>query len=400
MAGTIIGKRLLLNEVDSNGDIYPNVDIRYGPYTSVEEAVQALTENNWLTPFLTVGIIDKGNIKEYWINANKELVDKSTNTIVNNIISKEQNAEDNNTEQLIESIQTKLILIESNCKGINDSIDIEGIRNNFKNLLKMIDDNKVAITVVNTNINAITDKIQQIEKFIDNYDSYTKEELNSRFNSYRMSVNNINSVLTKHEELHEKRFDDIVNISNKINDINENIHNIESTIEKSNGRITLIEKDIKDIKFSIQYVINLYNSIKDVNEKVNNFIIDYSNKIDELNTKMISSVKDIVKIENELSDINFTKKDNVLTCNLQLSKCYILNLQNGDIDTIKLIVGKNIGKYKFEYNIIIYGNNYKLLVDNVIFDKNDIPILLKNTITTITIDNITKIATYKQINNN
>ena len=133
---------------------------------------------------------------------------------------------------------------------------------------------------------------------------------------------------------------------------------------------------------------------------VENFVIDYSNKIDELNTKMISSVKDIVKIENELSDINFTKKDNVLTCNLQLSKCYILNWQNDDIDTIKLIVGKNIGKYKFEYNIIIYGNNYKLLVDNVIFDKNDIPILLKNTITTITIDNITKIATYKQINNN
>ena len=115
---------------------------------------------------------------------------------------------------------------------------------------------------------------------------------------------------------------------------------------------------------------------------------------------MISSVKDIVKIENELSDINFTKKDNVLTCNLQLSKCYILNWQNDDIDTIKLIVGKNIGKYKFEYNIIIYGNNYKLLVDNVIFDKNDIPILLKNTITIITIDNVTKIATYKQINNN
>ena len=304
MAGTIIGKRLLLNEVDSNGDIYPNVDIRYGPYTSIEEAVQTLTENNWLTPFLTVGIIDKGNVKEYWINANKELVDKSTNTIVNNIISKEQNAENNNTEQLIESIQTKLNLIESNCKGINDSIDIEGIRNNFKNLLKMIDDNKVAITVVNTNINTITNKIQQIEKFIDNYDSYTKEELNSRFNSYRMSVNNINSVLTKHEELHEKRFDDIVNLSNKINDINENIHNIEDIIEKNNGRITLIEKDIKDIKFSIQYVTNLYNSIKDVNEKVNNFIIDYSNKIDELNTKMISSVKDIVKIENELSDIN------------------------------------------------------------------------------------------------
>ena len=396
MAGTIIGKRLLLNEVDGNGDIYPNVDIRYGPYTSIEEAVQTLTENNWLTPFLTVGVIDKGNVKEYWVNANKELVDKSTNIIVNNIISKEPNTEDNNTEQLIESIQTKLNLIESDCKGINDSIDIEGIKNNFKNLLKMIDDNKVAITVVNTNINTITDKIQQIEKFIDNYDSYTKEELNSRFTSYRMSVNNINSVLTKHEELHEKRFDDIVNLYNKINNINENIYNIENTIEKNNGRITLIEKDIKDIKFSIQYVTNLYNSIKDVNEKVNNFIIDYSNKINE----MISSVKNIIKIENELSDINFTKKDNVLTCNLQLSKCYILNWQNDDIDTIKLIVDRNIGKYKSEYNIIIYGNNYKLLVDNVIFDKNDIPILLKNTITTITIDNITKIATYKQINNN
>ena len=92
-----------------------------------------------------------------------------------------------------------------------------------------------------------------------------------------MSVNNINSVLTKHEELHEKRFDDIVNISNKINDINENIHNIEDTIEKNNGRIILIEKDIKDIKSSIQYVTSLHNSITNVNEKVNNFIVDYSN---------------------------------------------------------------------------------------------------------------------------
>lgn len=400
MNGTIIGKRLLLNECDSNGNIYPNLDIRYGPYNSIDEAKEILTNNKWLIPFLTIGVKNGDSIKEYWVNNKKELVDKSTNTIVNNIVTKAKDDEEDNTKKAIESIETQLNDIENNYENIKERINLEGIKNDFINVFNKIKDNKTAIAAIKIHIDTITKQIQQIEDFTKKYNSYDKNKLDDIFNSYRMSINNINTVLTKHEELHEKRFDEIVDINNKLTTINNTINDISNNIEEHTTDIVNIRKDIKDVQFNIQYILNIYNSIKDINERINNFIIEYSAKIDELENKTSNIVCDIIKIKNELSDTNFTIKDKVLNCKLQLNKCYIVDWKGEDINTINLIVDSNIGKYQSYYKIVIYGNNYKLQYSNIIFDKNDIPILLKNTTTVITIDNVTNIATYKQINNN
>ena len=80
---TVIQNPIYINGKDDNGYQYPNIDIRYGPYNSIDEAINILTENNWFIPFLTIGVKDDNIIKEYWINENKQLVDKSLNYIIN-----------------------------------------------------------------------------------------------------------------------------------------------------------------------------------------------------------------------------------------------------------------------------------------------------------------------------
>lgn len=400
MNGTVIGKRLLLNESDSNGNLYPNLDIRYGPYKTVKDAIETLSTNKWLVPFLTVGVVTDNGIEEYWVNKDKQLVSKSTNTIVNNITTKVKDEDDDKILKDIASLQSIIENIIKDCNSIKEVFNVEDIKTDFANVIKMIDDNTALINVVKEELKDVSKRVESTENSINKFDSYTRQELDNKFNSYRMSVNNINVVLQKHKEEHEKRFNDIVRIDNSLTDINNQIATITDNYDSLQSHVTIIEKNIKEIEVSIQYLMNIYNSIKSVSEKINNVVIDYTNKFDDMSDKINSSASEIININNKCSSVFAHVENKKLICNLQIEQTFVINWEDDEIDTIRLIVDNNIGKYKNEYDVVIYGNNYKLETYGIVFNNNDVPVLLKNTITHITIDNITHIATYKQINNN
>lgn len=51
-----------------------NIDYKYGPYSSVEEAFNTLEEQEVLAVGLTVGIMEGGSVKEYWFQSACEMV--------------------------------------------------------------------------------------------------------------------------------------------------------------------------------------------------------------------------------------------------------------------------------------------------------------------------------------
>lgn len=67
MAGINIGQPLDNNAVDSNYNKLPNVDSKYGPYATIDEALAAIPEESRAIG-LTVGIKSGSTIAEYWFN--------------------------------------------------------------------------------------------------------------------------------------------------------------------------------------------------------------------------------------------------------------------------------------------------------------------------------------------
>ena len=61
----------------------PNLDLRYGPYESVQEAYGAL--GNIITPGLVVGIRVNGEIEEYQVNSEGVLVQRSVSISYNDL---------------------------------------------------------------------------------------------------------------------------------------------------------------------------------------------------------------------------------------------------------------------------------------------------------------------------
>lgn len=66
-----IGQKIKSQATDNNGKLYPNIDDKYGPYSSTEEALTAIPKNSRAMG-LTVGIIANGIITEYWFQGGVE----------------------------------------------------------------------------------------------------------------------------------------------------------------------------------------------------------------------------------------------------------------------------------------------------------------------------------------
>lgn len=77
--GTNITDRLVLDQTDENFNVYPNIDAKYGPYISIEEALSILIKRV-RGKGLTIGIIQEDNsITEYWFKSgieDEDLVEK------------------------------------------------------------------------------------------------------------------------------------------------------------------------------------------------------------------------------------------------------------------------------------------------------------------------------------
>lgn len=91
-----IGKRIKCNDVNTEFKPYPNIDVKYGPYNSVESANNAIPQLE-RSIGLTVGIINNFIITEYWYSGGinnehlvKKIPEQSNNgggdtTIINNL---------------------------------------------------------------------------------------------------------------------------------------------------------------------------------------------------------------------------------------------------------------------------------------------------------------------------
>ena len=68
--------------VVTNSTNVPNIDLRYGPYENISEAYRML--GSTITPGLTVGLIEDGEIKEYIVNDDFQLTPKLKLKTINN----------------------------------------------------------------------------------------------------------------------------------------------------------------------------------------------------------------------------------------------------------------------------------------------------------------------------
>lgn len=93
--GTNITDRLVLDQTDENFNVYPNIDAKYGPYSSIEQALTTLVKRV-RGKGLTVGIIQEDNtINEYWFKSgieDEDFVEKLPDSDYGDAIEELQNA--------------------------------------------------------------------------------------------------------------------------------------------------------------------------------------------------------------------------------------------------------------------------------------------------------------------
>lgn len=94
MNNLAIAKRIKLQEVDDNFKPYPNIDYKYGPYSTIDSANRAIPKSERAVG-LTVGIIQNHMITEYWYSGGiddqylvKKVTEQSNGGTVTEIVNK------------------------------------------------------------------------------------------------------------------------------------------------------------------------------------------------------------------------------------------------------------------------------------------------------------------------
>lgn len=240
---TIIQNPIYINGKDDNGCQYPNIDIRYGPYNSINEAIDILTKNDWFIPFLTIGVKDDNIIKEYWINENKQLVDKSLNYIINFEGTKTHIIDYINNN--IENINNDIIEIHNILKDYKDSFSkifdsiYKGIPNDINNCLDKIKNNKNDINIIRNNINDIYIKLKDFKEIFNSEINNINNKIFTKFDNVNFRITNINKVL---ESITEEQDDIKIKYNKIIEQVNEN-NNLLKTIINKIENLNIISKN-------------------------------------------------------------------------------------------------------------------------------------------------------------
>ena len=80
--GISIGQPIINNSVDDNYNPLPDIDVKYGPYSSIKEALETITPK-LRSIGLTIGVKQNNSINEYWFNGgidNEHLVIKQASS--------------------------------------------------------------------------------------------------------------------------------------------------------------------------------------------------------------------------------------------------------------------------------------------------------------------------------
>lgn len=124
MDGINISQPIVNNATDSEYNLLPNIDAKYGPYSSTTEALMALAPDARAIG-LTVGIKTSTGIVEYWFKngiTNDHLVPKNQggsggghNLFVTNNVTEDTNA---NLQALFPTAQVKDVIVDATLGGV------------------------------------------------------------------------------------------------------------------------------------------------------------------------------------------------------------------------------------------------------------------------------------------
>lgn len=92
--GISISQPIINNSVDDNYNPLPDIDAKYGPYSSVKEALETLTPE-LRSVGLTIGVKQNNSINEYWFKSgieDEDLVEKLPDSDYGDAIKELQNA--------------------------------------------------------------------------------------------------------------------------------------------------------------------------------------------------------------------------------------------------------------------------------------------------------------------
>lgn len=399
---TIIGNPIYINGKNEHDEFYPNIDIRYGPYDSIDDAINTLTINNWFIPFLTIGVKCNNSIKEYWIDENRNLVDKLLNKIINldetklSIVDYIDN-EIKSTNEKIKNVDNILETYKDNIENLFNSIKC-GIPNDIKNCLNLIDINRTDINKILLELNNCKNDIKENFEKVDNYNNDVNKKLQDSYSNIRYSIKNINIVLETIVEENKILKENYNNVLNNIKNNSENIINIVKNSNNLELKINDINKNIKQINIDNNNILNKFKEIYSINNECKKIINDFNIKIDKVMNNLNTKTQ-IIKVNDVNNFIELSKIENTLNCLLNLNKHYILNISDDDINEIHISIPEIDINYDCDFIITIIANkSYNVENINFYFNNDIKPIIFKNSVTTIKINAITKIATYTQIN--
>ncbi|MEG2310833.1 MAG: chromosome segregation protein SMC [Clostridia bacterium] len=191
--------------------------------------------------------------------------------------------------------------------------EIEKIENMNKNSVKLISQLKTKNIELNSEVLRLQEDIENSDKIIlskqaiiDEYSRFNKERqkeidnLNEDIVNLKISISSFDESVMSNTEMKEKIEQDINNFNSTINRKKEQINTLNVNVENSKIEIDKIVFQISNqssIKFQYQELV----------EKLKVDKTDFSNRQDELELKMLESVKKIERLKDEKSKVE-TKK--------------------------------------------------------------------------------------------
>lgn len=170
----ILGNRIKNNTYNNDTNKpFPNIDYDYGPYNSINDAINVI--GNLKTAGKKVGIIIDGKITDYWWRTGNEDAPipymPNVEAEISDIISDIQILKDNN-----EKYDNNFSNIENNITNINNEIStneqsIKNISQILTDLTNEIKELKTIINNKNEEIKRLNSEIIRLDNKIDNYHS-------------------------------------------------------------------------------------------------------------------------------------------------------------------------------------------------------------------------------------
>lgn len=186
--------------------------------------------------------------------------------------------------------------------------ELEGLRQNLQEIHVTYATDKEKLTAVEENVNKLRERIDRIKTEISEIEKEKqdniskKEEIKAFLTSQAEIMDKVKSEIEEFAKLNadnQKYIDDlnfdVTNLKISVSSFNESEASIDEIVDR-------INQDIENNKSSIANKEENMQGILRDNEEIKNKIVEYGNKIKELDDKMNNSGENLVKLKSERSD--------------------------------------------------------------------------------------------------